>query len=98
MSGIEPPAWTQTLLKHWKIAHSIQTRAQNYHNMDDREFFAVGRLSCVVMFESNKPQIYQFVTEPSLRRRCGASQNSKLCLANSSSLTSMPRPGASETG
>ncbi len=41
---------------------------------------------------------YQFVTDPSCRTRCGASQNLKLCFLTSSSFTSMPRPGASVTG
>ena len=44
------------------------------------------------------PRSYQLVYEPSPRRRCGASQNSKLCARMRSSLTSTPRPGASGTG
>ena len=40
---------------------------------------------------------YQLVTEPSVRRRCGASQNLKLCFLTSASSTSTPRPGASGT-
>jgi len=41
---------------------------------------------------------YQFVTDPSGRRRWGASQNSKPCRARRASFTSTPRPGASLTG
>jgi hypothetical protein len=45
----------------------------------------------------SSPQIYQLVNDPSRRRRCGASQNLKLCFAMRASLTSMPRPGLSLT-
>ena len=42
--------------------------------------------------------LYQLVTDPSRRLRCGASQNLKLSRASSFSSTSIPRPGASGTG
>ncbi len=47
---------------------------------------------------SGEGRPYQFVTDPSLRFRCGASQNLKLCFLIASSFTSTPRPGAFVTG
>src|SRR5688572_6270610 len=41
---------------------------------------------------------YQFVTEPSRRLRCGASQKRKLSACTAASLTSTPSPGRSPTG
>ena len=41
---------------------------------------------------------YQFVCDPSRRRRCGGSANLNVCAVTNSSLTSTPKPGPSGTG